>query len=360
MNQTLEAITTAGKPAKACDRVAWLFRRVTPNLHPLREMLQPCQPSRGPEEPSPASTRQAPCPPPSCRAPLQQAWPVSGTATLVDEGEIARRIHELPPLPRALSEALRVVRDDALSADDCVRAIEQDATLAVRVLRLANSPFYGARGRVSSIGDAVRLLGLRTVAGVVVAVSMRGVLAQWRDEDNLLQSYWRHAVATATTAREIAPAAGADPDEAFLAGLLHDLGRLVLAVFAPDPARLAREQSIAEDIDPREAEIRLVGCAHDDVGTAVARHWLLPEAIVAAIGWHHTPWTANEPETAQLVAVVHVADAIVHGLDLNGDPAEAVPPIDGAAWKVAQPPQGSMPRIAERIAAGLALLANNH
>jgi putative nucleotidyltransferase with HDIG domain len=347
-----------GEPAAVLDREAWLFRRVTPDSHPLRDALRPCRSGqpvmRPPAEPhggpaQPAAARPAPPAP-------QEARP----AALLDDAEIARRIHELPPLPRALTEALRLVRSDALSADACVRAIEQDATLAARALRLANSPFYGACGRVSSVGDAVRLLGLRTVAGVVVAVSMRAMLANWRDEDKLFQAYWKHAVATGTAARELAAVAGADPDEAFLAGLLHDVGRLVLAVFVPVPARLARAQSLADDSELREAELRLIGRAHDDVGAAVARYWLLPEPIVAAIALHHAPSAAVQPGTTLLAAVVHVADAVAHGMDLADDPAEAVPPIDDAAWRLVSPPEGAMGALVERVTAAVSLMASDH
>lgn len=347
---------TACESAAIFDREAWLFRRVTPGSHPLRELLRQCRP--GGASSSISHESGALHLPSGCPAPTT---PREACATApLDDSEIARRIHELPTPPRALTEALRAVRDDALSADACVRAIEQDTTLAARALRLANSPFYGACGRVSSVGDAVRLLGLRTVAGVVVAASMRAMLASWRDDDQLFQDFWRHAVATAAAARELAPDAGADADEAFLAGLLHDLGRLVLAVFVPGPARLARAQSLAEDIDPRVAEARLIGRSHDDVGAAVARRWLLPESIVAAIALHHVPSAAVEPGSSALAAVVHVADAVVHALDLAGDPGEAVPPVDSAAWRLAGPREDAMPRVVERVTVGVALMATDH
>lgn len=336
--------------ATGVDRGTWLFRRVTPAPHPLLDLLR-----QGPHSLyGRPVTRPAAAP-----VPQRAAEPGGAAATRLDDSDIAQRIHELPPLPRALTEALRVVRSDVLSAQACASAIEQDATLAARVLRLANSPFYGACGRVSSVRDAVRLLGLRTVANVVVAVSMRGMLARWRDDDGLFQAYWTHAVATATAARELALDADADPDEAFLAGLLHDLGRLVLAVFVPGPARLARAHALAEDADPRDAELRFVGRAHDDVGAAVARHWLLPAPIVAAIAAHHAPSAVTTPGGLNLASVVHIADAVAHAMDLADDPGEAVPSIDSAAWRLAGPSPRLLPRLVERVTAGVALLAPN-
>lgn len=356
VSETSEALADA--LVAESDRASWLFRRFRSDPHPLRDLLNLCrldeQTTASPASGVADTLRLAP-------DGLSPVLPLgAGQAVALDDGEISRRIHELPPLPRALTEALRVVRDDALSADGCARAIEQDATLAARVLRLANSPFYGACGRVSSVGDAVRLLGLRTVASVVVAVSMRSMLAQWPGDDNQFQAYWKHAVATATAARELARNAGAEPDEAFLAGLLHDLGRLVLAVFLPGPVRLIRALSVSEDIDSRDAEVRVIGRSHDDVGAAVARHWLLPEAIVAAIAWHHTPSAVVEPGAAALAAVVHVADAIAHAMDLSADPLEAVPPVDGSAWSLAAPSEVAMPRIIEQVIAGVTLMAPDH
>lgn len=344
--------------AGAHDRDAWLFRRYPPGPHPLRDLMLQIRnsPGPGPGPGQPLAGEPADSRPP--RTPVQGAAAVpAAPGEPLDDAEVARRIHELPPLPQALAEALRVVRRDDLSTATCVRAIEQDAVLAAAVLRLANSPFYGACGRVSSVGDAVRLLGLRTVSGVVVAVSMRRTLAQWRDDDGRFQAYWRHAVATATAARELAPTAGADPDEAFLTGLLHDLGRLVMAVFSPGQARLALARARADDIDLREAETQLLGRRHDDVGAAVARHWQLPDAIVSAIALHHAPGAASAPGVIPLEALIHVADAITHALDLVGDPAEAVPLVSDHAWCSIAPSHGVMQRVFERVKSGVALLA---
>lgn len=359
MSQAVQAPPLSGGALPAAsEREAWLFRRVMPNPHPLQDLIRQCQGNPHLRiGAGPRAHPDAPC----ARTPTQAppAPPIDPAQLLSDEA-IARRVHDLPPLPRAMTEALRVVRSDALSADLCVRAIEQDAALAARLLCLANSPFYGACGRVSSVGDAVRLLGLRTVAGVVVAVSMRSMLAQWPDGDGQFPSYWVHAVATATAARELARAAGADPDQAFLAGLLHDLGRLVSAVFSPAQTRLARAKAQAKDIDLREAEAQLIGRAHDDVGAAVARHWKLPDNIVSAIALHHAPRTTREAGVVPLETIVHVADAIVHALDLVGDGAEMVPSINDDAWRLVCASDSAMLQLFERVQAGVTLLAADH
>lgn len=343
----------------ANDRNAWLFRRYPPGPHPLRELiLETRNGSRACAGWSPAGE------PADSQGPRRLAPSIAILAAVaaepLDDAEVARRIHELPPLPQALAEALRVVRRDDISAATCVQAIEHDAVLAAGMLRLANSPFYGACGRVSSVGDAVRLLGLRTVAGVVVAISMRRMLAQWRDADGRFQAYWKHAVATATAARELAPAAGADPDEAFLAGLLHDLGRLVMAVFSPGQVRLAQAQVCADDTDPRETEVRFLGRRHDDIGAAVARHWQLPDNIVSAIALHHAPSALTGLGVIPLEHIIHVADAITHALDLVADPTEAVPLLDNEVWRSVCPSHARMQTVFERIEAGVALLASEH
>ncbi|MFY9511688.1 MAG: HDOD domain-containing protein [Rubrivivax sp.] len=334
------------KEPVAPDRVTWLFRRFPPGQHPLRELILKAGNRPRIHTPQPTAQGAASLGPPS--------------AEKLDEAEMVRRIRDLPPLPQALTEALRVVRRDDLRMASCIQAIEHDAVLAAGVLRLANSPFYGACGRVSTVGDAVRLLGLRTVAGVVVAVSMRQMLAQWRGREGQFQVHWAHAVATATAARELAPTACADPDEAFLAGLLHDLGRLAMAVFSPGSAGLAQRKARADDIDVGEAEARILGCRHDDIGAAVARHWQLPDSIVSAIALHHAPSPSVEPGSVRLETIVHVADAIAHALDLTGDPAEAVPPVDNDAWHSVCPSTDRMQAVFERVEAGVALLAPNH
>jgi putative nucleotidyltransferase with HDIG domain len=235
----------------------------------------------------------------------------------LDSEALARCIGALPALPLALMVAIQALSSDDLPASDCVDAVERDQSLATRLLRLANSAFYGARGQVASVDDAVSMLGLRTVASVVAAVSMRSTLALVHCNGFRFETYWRHALTTAVIARELARSVTLDPGEAFLAGLLHDVGQLPLVVAHADWAERALLLSREEQIDLCEAERRLIGVGHDEVGADVMRHWHFPERLVDAVAAHHSPLPAPPGFRVSLSALVRLADQLAHHLETD-------------------------------------------
>ncbi len=244
---------------------------------------------------------------------------------------LTRQIAELPPLPRAMAEAVRLMADDDLSPRACIEAITYDQALAVRILRLANSAFYGAPGHVGTVSDAVRLLGLRTVTGVLSVVAMQTVLKGWHCEAFDFENYWRHSVGVAVAAKELALRGGVDGELAFVAGLMHDVGQVAMALCQPELAQETWQRARSSDQPALEVERALWSSGHDVLGSDIARHWRFPLDIVEAIACHHLPHRAPRGPAA-LGQIVHVADAIAHGLDLNGDKCEAVPNVDSAAW----------------------------
>lgn len=227
----------------------------------------------------------------------------------------ARCIGELPSLPSAFLAAVEVLSRDDAPASACIEAIERDQALTVRVLRLANSAFYGAPGQVARIGDAVQMLGLRTVASTLAAVSLRASLGSVRCEGFCFDSHWRHTLCTAIAARELAKLASLDTGEAFLMGLLHDVGKLVLAMTSPALEAQALELCQSEGVSMHEAELRVFGVSHAEVGAAVARQWNFPASIPEAIAGHHgpTPITAGQRLTG--LHLVRLANHMAHGLE---------------------------------------------
>ena len=174
----------------------------------------------------------------------------------------ARCIVSLPSLPSAFIAAVELLSNDDASAASCIAAIERDQALTVRVLRLANSPFYGAQGQISRIGDAVQMLGLRTVASALAAVSLRTALGSLRCKEFCFASYWRHTLCTAIAARELAQVTKLDASEAFLLGLLHDVGKLILAMTSPELESQALQLVRSEGMAMHEAEQQLLGVTH--------------------------------------------------------------------------------------------------
>jgi putative nucleotidyltransferase with HDIG domain len=266
---------------------------------------------------------------------------------------LAQQVRELPPLPQALREVMQALQHENLSANRSIELIEHDQALAARTLRIANSAFYGAPGRVARVGDAVRMLGLRTVSGVMTAAVLRGSLRVERCPEFHFDGYWRHAIGTALAAQMLAPGAGLDADEAFIGGLLHDIGQLVLAAHYPEQARQSLIKARKDDLFSEQAELAVFGLGHSTIGSMVAQHWRFPTVICQAIALHHAPEPAPAGQRLSLSGLVHVADAVAHALDLSQADDEAVPPLQPAVWQALGWNQAAALRLFSDVVAGV-------
>lgn len=267
----------------------------------------------------------------------------------------ARCIGQLPSLPSAFIAAVKVLSEDDAPAAGCIEAIERDQALTVRVLRLANSAFYGAPGHVSRIGDAVQMLGLRTVASTLAAVSLRATLGALRCEGFSFDTYWRHTLCTALAARELAKIVSLDAGEAFLLGLLHDVGQLVLAMTSPELQAQALRLCRTENLTMHAAEHRVFGVSHPEVGAAVARQWNFPARIAEAIAGHHTPVPIAAGQRLVFSNLVHLANHMAHGLDTSS-PADIEALLVDPLWSVLGTSEQRLRDLAERVGGELQLM----
>lgn len=270
---------------------------------------------------------------------------------------LQRCLGNLAPLPQAILDALEALRDESLGSEACAQMLGHDPALAARALRLANSAFYGVPGRVTTLRDAVHLLGRRTLSSLLTVALLAPQAATRLGPPLSAATFWRHALGAAFAARGLAEALHADAELAFVTGLLHDIGRLTLAAHFPDELQSAIRLAQGNDQGITEVEDEQLGTSHVQVGAMVTLHWRFPPAVAQAIASHHAPQAASDGR-ASLADVVHVADAMAHALDLNADPHERVPPLDPGAWeRIALPPRVLLPvlRAAERGVAELSL-----
>lgn len=195
----------------------------------------------------------------------------------------------------ALSPIVAKLRELAASLDpsprDLVQVILLDPVLAARVIQLVNSSFYGLASKVKTLAQAVVLLGMNTVKSLAVSTAVMGA-AFLRERGSPLdpEEFWRHCLAVALGAKLLAKRKGVGPDQLesyFLAGLFHDLGKVVLIRAAPDKYKLAVERAQATGEPLGDKEQALVGCSHGQAGGELARRWQLDPAYVAAIERHH-------------------------------------------------------------------------
>lgn len=233
----------------------------------------------------------------------------AATQTKDQVSAVIDKAMNLHTLPVVVLEAERLMRDRRTSAQDVAQLIVRDIALAERVLRLANSAYYGFQKRIGNLTQAVVLLGFQTVRNLLLTVSVIESFRPSGDDDFDYPRFWGHSVATAIAATTLARKAGLpDSDEVYVAGLLHDVGKLLVAQHLPE---LCRQVTALErqGLGTRDSERRVLGYDHSDIGHKIATSWHLPESIAAAVRDHHSPTTESGSGTA--AHTIQLADCIV-------------------------------------------------
>lgn len=246
--------------------------------------------------------------------------------TLIDD------VSGLVSLPEVVLRLNQMVGDDQSTAADIAKIINQDPGLTTRLLKLANSPMYGTSRQIDNVARAVTLLGhkqIRDLAFSTVASKMfKGML----NEVISVEDFWRHSLYCGLLARTLAQASKiASPDALFTAGLLHDIGQLIIFHRMPEQAHqiiLLTVQGEANK-DMVSAEHDVIGFDHTEVGAQLARNWHLPEVLCECIAYHHNP--AQAPHFPNEVAVVHIANVIASLPYSDFPTAEDLQRIDSAA-----------------------------
>lgn len=240
---------------------------------------------------------------------------------------VPRSLGSYGPVLREIEAALQSPQCNLNTIGD---AIQKDPDLTARLLRLANSPFFGFANRLSTVAEAVSLLGIQQIQDMIVASS---VLEQFKGvPDSLVNkdSFWRHSLAVGITARLLAMERRLPkPDKFFVAGLLHDVGRLVLLLQAPDWAKNVFELQQREKILLRDAEKRILGYDHQQIAAELLQSWSYPAALVQAVAFHHAPDSSVAKMDA---AVVHIADHLVNAMGIGSSGEQFISPLDEKAW----------------------------
>lgn len=247
----------------------------------------------------------------------------------LDRDQVLAHLKQLPSLPLAVSELLASFAEEAVDVDRISRLIANDQGLTARVLRVANSSFYGLQSRVGTIHDAVVILGFRAVRSMVLAVGMSGVFRADQCPGFVTRSYLRHCAATGLAARALAAISGHNPELAFTGGILHDIGKLVLAANFPVQYAEVLVYRAKHDCFLVQAERDLLGLDHAEVGGLLAETWRFPPMLHGAVADHHVPAGAAAGSLADLI---HVADALAHALGLAHAADEMVMPVERTAW----------------------------
>jgi putative nucleotidyltransferase with HDIG domain len=260
---------------------------------------------------------------------------------------IVAKVGVLASLPNVYFRVDRAINHPASSSADIGAVLRQDMALTARLLRIGNSAFYGFSRRVEDIDEAVRIIGTRQLHDLVLATV---VLSQFKGMDARLvtmQSFWQHSLACGIAARAIAKRRRENNIERFfVAGLLHDIGSLVLYQQFPERAQAALERHLQTDVGLEDAERSTVGCDHGAVGAALMTAWTLPQFFrEAALNHHSSGHRSHTPGTA----VIHLADLISLSLDLGTNGEVRLPHLSAPAWELVGLPLSTIGGVADEV-----------
>jgi putative nucleotidyltransferase with HDIG domain len=246
--------------------------------------------------------------------------------------QVLEGIGSLASLPEAYQEIVRVLNDPQSSIENFAEVIGRDPNITARILKLANSAFYGWGDQVETITKAIQILGTQQIRDLVTATLVldyfHGVSPDLID----MKSFWRHSVGTAIAAKTLANfLPRRNPERAFVAGLLHDVGRLVIYLRLPEEtnAIFAAYGKTAKLLSDAETEV--LGFDHAKLGGELLKAWNFPPKIVMAVEFHHHPLTGLENPLES--AVVHIADTISHAMQLGSSGELYPPPFKAKAWE---------------------------
>ncbi len=261
-----------------------------------------------------------PCEPDELRDAIARACDMEASMRRENTGRLVARMDQLPSLPSIYTQLTEKMRDPECGIDDVAELVARDISLTARVLKLVNSAFFGLRQQVSSLNEAVNYLGLDTLKALVLSINAFAQFETKALAGFSLESLWNHSLLTAGCAKLIAEMEtgnGRLVDEAFVAAMLHDTGKLVLAAnFGADYAVAMAAAGHTPD-GALAAEEGAFGSTHADLGGYLFSLWGLPGAIVDAVTWHHDPLGSPEEGFGPL-ACVHAANAWTHQGDETG------------------------------------------
>ena len=241
------------------------------------------------------------------------------------------KTRELPTLPSVAIQVNQMLEDIETPAQQLARVIELDQAIAPKLLKLVNSAFFGFSSKVSSVSHAVMLLGFNTVRNALLSITVIDILGVQKKLPGFdIRQFWRHAVGVAVSTSHLdKQTGGRHRESAFTAGLIHDIGKIVMAQFFPEQMALVLEDTGKQQINFLEAEKRYFAMGHAAMGAYLAKRWNLPDAMTQAVKRHHN---INHSDDA-LALLVHAADALVNTHLIQG-PEELQWPICQAAWKL--------------------------
>ncbi len=230
---------------------------------------------------------------------------------------IYRQIDEFPSLPTVVSRVLQVTSDAESSANQLMQAILPDQSMCATILKIANSAFFGLPRKVSTLEKAVMVLGFNEIRNIVLGKSVFNSFKQLNgDNKKNIEQFWSHSFSCGLAAKILAERVNLPSSELFIAGLIHDIGKLAMLISFPNLYSSLMKITNENPLSSCENEQELFMIAHDEVAQNILKRWLFPQSLVIAVGFHHHPVEA--PAHNLLSSTVQIADILAH-ITNNGD-----------------------------------------
>jgi len=225
----------------------------------------------------------------------------------VDLKGLVDNAQKLPNIPKVVQELIETFGDDTVNSDDIAQKISVDQVLIAKVLRAANSAYYGGNRNVSSVSNAVFILGFNAVRTLVLASGITGAFKAPENFD--LPKFWRDSFAVASTCKWVARFSNDDAETAFTTGMMHNIGELLIHLLIPEACKEIHKL-ISSGVPRFEAEKKVLGFNFSEAGAELAYRWKFPEAMVIGIRDQLGPLAT--PEFSRLAAIIHIASQMVH------------------------------------------------
>jgi HD-like signal output (HDOD) protein len=228
--------------------------------------------------------------------------------------KVIESIDNLPSFPAIVSRLIKVVNSPESSAEDAAELIERDPGLTSKMIRLANSAFYGIPRSISSVSSAVVILGFNTIRSLVLSASVMKLFPGSQKQVVDKERFWKHSIVSAMAAkiivRHFINVRMMDPESAFCSGILHDIGKLIFNEFMNDEYAEVRSFAEKNGISMLDAETKILGINHAEICKVVSDKWSLPLDLEYSLVYHHNPAAADKLH--ELIATIHFADILAH------------------------------------------------
>ncbi len=249
---------------------------------------------------------------------------------------IVNQIHSLPTLPTIVENVITMIDDPKTSSDSLAKTISSDAPIVSKILKLVNSAYYGLPKKISTLTQATVLLGFNTIKNLVLTASVFAIFSHKNNGNTARfdrEKFWEHSLGCAVASKVLSKRICLGlPEEGFIAGLVHDIGKIVIDEFLHKDFEQILNNIKEKNISIREAENEVLGVDHTQIGKWLCDKWNFPLHIQDSVEYHHSLKFC--PDNRKMVAIVHTADVIIKSENIGSSGDNQIPDIDPLSLEI--------------------------